>query len=115
MSRDTRKKVLILGSTAPEVAKTLISIHASGKDNIELLGYLDDDRSRWGIRFFGQHVLGGTELLSGEHSDAWVVNNVASTMCGRRRVWHKLDSLGVNSYTLVHPWIDTAQAEIGRG
>jgi sugar O-acyltransferase (sialic acid O-acetyltransferase NeuD family) len=115
MPRDTRKKVLILGSTAPEVAKTLISIHASGKDNIELLGYLDDDRSRWGIRFFGQHVLGGTELLSCEHSDAWVVNNVASTMCGRRRVWHKLDSLGVNSYTLVHPWIDTAQAEIGRG
>ena len=67
------------------------------------------------IRFLGQPVLGGTELLSGEHSDAWVVNNVASTMNARRRVWHKLDSLGVNSYTLVHPLIDTAQAEIGMG
>jgi acetyltransferase EpsM len=60
-------------------------------------------------------VLGGSELLSGEHSDAWVVNNVASTMAARKRVWHKLDSLGVNSYTLVHPLIDTTQVEIGMG
>jgi sugar O-acyltransferase (sialic acid O-acetyltransferase NeuD family) len=115
MSRKTFKKLLILGSTAPEVAKTLVSIHASGRDNIELLGYLDDDRSRWGIRFLGQPVLGGTDLLRGEHSDVWVVNNVASTMNARKRVWHKLDSLGVNSYTLIHPLIDTAQAEIGMG
>src|ERR1700691_1480325 len=115
MSQQTPKKVLILGSTAPEVAKTLASIHLSGRDNIELLGYIDDNRSRWGTLFLGQPVLGGSELLSGEHSDAWVVNNIASTMHARRRVWHKLDSLGVNSYTLVHPWIDTAQAEIGVG
>ncbi len=115
MQREALKKVLIMGSTAPEAAKTLASIRASGKDNIELLGYVDDDRSRWGTRFLGQPVLGGSELLSGEHNDAWVVNNVASTMNARRRVWHKLDALGVNSYTLVHPWIDTAQAEIGMG
>ena len=115
MLREKPKKIFILGSTAPEVAKTLASIHASGKDNIELLGYLDDDRSRWGIRFLGQPVVGGTELLSGEHRDAWVINNVASTMNARRRVWHKLDSLGAHSYTLVHPLIDTAQAEIATG
>jgi sugar O-acyltransferase (sialic acid O-acetyltransferase NeuD family) len=115
MTQQTPKKVLILGSTAPEVAKTLASIHRSGKDNIELLGYLDDNRSRWGTQFLGQPVLGGSELLSGDHSDAWVVNNVASTMNARKRVWHKLDALGVSSYTLVHPLIDTAQAEIGMG
>lgn len=115
MPREIPKKVLILGSTAPEAAKTLASIHALGKDNIELLGYLDDDCSRWGTRFLGQPVLGGSELLSGEHSDAWVVNNIAGTMNARKRVWHKLDLLQVNSYTLVHPQIDTAQVEIGVG
>jgi sugar O-acyltransferase (sialic acid O-acetyltransferase NeuD family) len=115
MPREIPKKVLILGSTAPEAAKTLASIHALGKDNIELLGYLDDDDSRWGTRFLGQPVLGGSELLSGEHSDAWVVNNVAHTTNARKRVWLKLDSLGVRSYTLVHPSIDTAQAEIDVG
>jgi sugar O-acyltransferase (sialic acid O-acetyltransferase NeuD family) len=115
MVSQTPKKILILGSTAPEVAKTLNSIRESGNDNISLLGYLDDNRSRWGIRFLGQEVLGGTELLSHEHRDAWVVNNVASTMQARKRVWHKLDSMGVDSYTVVHPGIDTAQAEIGTG
>jgi sugar O-acyltransferase (sialic acid O-acetyltransferase NeuD family) len=115
MSRKTPKTILILGSTAPEVAKTLSSIRASRKDNINLLGYLDDDRSRWGTLFLGQPVLGGSELLRGAHRDVWVVNNVAGTMDARKRVWHTLDSLGVNSYTVVHPRIDTAQAEVGVG
>jgi len=115
MAGKTLKNILILGSTAPEVAKTLNSIRASGRDNIALLGYLDDDRSRWGTNFLGQAVLGGSDLLMGEHRDAWVVNNVAGTMYSRKRVWHKLDSLGIHSYTVVHPGIDTAQAEIGTG
>jgi sugar O-acyltransferase (sialic acid O-acetyltransferase NeuD family) len=115
MLRDTPKRILILGSTAPEVVKTLASIRASRKDNIDLLGYLDDDRSRWGTLFLGQPVLGGSELLRGAHRDVWVVNNVAGTMNARKRVWHKIDSLGVKSYTVVHPLIDTAQAEVGVG
>jgi sugar O-acyltransferase (sialic acid O-acetyltransferase NeuD family) len=115
MPLEAPKKILILGSTAPEVAKTLASIHTSGKDNIELLGYLDDDCSRWGTQFLGQPVLGGSGLLRGEYSDAWVVNNIARTMNARKRVWLSLESLGVNSYTLVHPCIDIAQAEIGAG
>jgi acetyltransferase EpsM len=115
MLRDTPKRILILGSTAPEVAKTLGTIRAMRKDKIDLLGYLDDDRSRWGRLFLGQPVLGGSELLRGAHRDVWVVNNVAGTMNARKRVWHMLDSLGVNSYTVVHPLIDTAQAEVGVG
>jgi sugar O-acyltransferase (sialic acid O-acetyltransferase NeuD family) len=115
MLKDTPKRILILGSTAPEVAKTLDSIRAWRKDKIDLLGYLDDDRSRWGTLFLGQPVLGGSELLRGAQRDVWVVNNVAGTMDARKQVWHMLDSLGVNSYTVVHPRIDTAQAGVGVG
>jgi sugar O-acyltransferase (sialic acid O-acetyltransferase NeuD family) len=115
MSPETPKTILILGSTAPEVAKTLASIRVLRKDNIELLGYLDDDHSRWGTLFLGQPVLGGSDFLQGAQRDVWVVNNVAGTMDARKRVWHKLDALGVKSYTVVHPLIDTAQTEIGTG
>jgi sugar O-acyltransferase (sialic acid O-acetyltransferase NeuD family) len=115
MPTERLKRVYILGSTTPEVAKTLAAIQASGKDNFELLGYLDDDPSRWGGRFLGQIVLGGSELLLSGHRDTWVVNNVGNTMLARRRVWHKIDSLGVNSYTVVHPGVDTAGSDIGVG
>jgi len=85
MPQETLKRILILGSTAPEVAKTLASIRASRKDKIDLLGYLDDDRSRWGRLFLGQPVLGGSELLRGAHRDGCKMSE-----------WSGLGGLGSN-------------------
>lgn len=109
------KKLLILGSTAPEIVKALLATKKAAHGEIEILGFLDDDPQRWGVEFMGFPVLGGSELLTSKYRDAYVVNNVAKTMAVRKKVWQKLKSLSARCYTTVHPSVDQLGVEIGEG
>jgi sugar O-acyltransferase (sialic acid O-acetyltransferase NeuD family) len=109
------KKVVILGSTAPEIVKLLDARKSAGKSDIELIGFLDDSPARHGAYFMGLPVLGGSELLRTTYADCWVINNVARTTSIRWKVWHKLQGYGAKFYTAIHPSVDTAYAQIEDG
>lgn len=109
------KKIVILGSTAPEIVKLLAARQARDPMEFELLGFLDDDPARHGMSLVGHKVLGSCALLRGELRNAWVVNNVARTTAVRRQVWQRLESLGARFYTALHPSVDTAHCKIGEG
>ena len=109
------KRVVILGSTGPEIVKLLDARKAMGKNDIDLLGFLDDDQSRHGATFMRLPVLGGSDLLRSTYADCWVINNVARTTSSRWKVWRKLQGLGAGPYTAIHPTVDTAYVEVGEG
>jgi len=109
------KKVVILGSTAPEIVKLLDAQIASVKEDLQVLGFLDDDKARHGALFVGKPVLGGSELLRSTYADCWVINNAARTTAIRWKVWQKLQGLGARFYTAIHPTVDTAYAQVGEG
>jgi sugar O-acyltransferase (sialic acid O-acetyltransferase NeuD family) len=109
------RKIVILGSTAPEIVKLLDARRASCEKNLQVLGFLDDDRARHGETFVGLPVLGDSELLRGTYADCWVINNVARTTRIRWEVWHRLQDIGARFYTAIHPTVDTAYAQVGEG
>ncbi|MGA3264651.1 MAG: NeuD/PglB/VioB family sugar acetyltransferase [Terracidiphilus sp.] len=109
------KKVVILGSTGSEIVKLLDARRVMGKNDIHLLGFLDDNQARHGSSFMGLPVLGGSELLRSTYADCWVINNVARTTSIRWKVWRKLQDCGARFYTAIHPMVDTAYAQIGEG
>ncbi len=109
------KRVVILGSTGPEIVKLLDARKAMGKNDVNLLGFLDDDRARHGAAFMGLPILGGSELLQSTYADCWVINNVARTTNARWKVWRKIQEFGVRPYTAIHPTVDTAYVEVGEG
>lgn len=109
------KKVVILGSTAPEIVKLLDARRAAGKNDVELIGFLDDNPSRHGATFMGLPVLGGSELLRTAYADCWVINNVARTTALRCKVWRKLQGYGAKFYAAIHPTVDTAYMQIDDG
>jgi sugar O-acyltransferase (sialic acid O-acetyltransferase NeuD family) len=110
-----RKKIVILGSTSPEIVNILHEIQARGTDAIEVLGFLDDDPQRHGLTCFGLPVLGDSNLLTSELSDALVVNNVMRTTAIREKVWRRLQGMGVKFYSSIHPGVTTRFAQIGSG
>ncbi|MGP8271109.1 MAG: acetyltransferase [Terracidiphilus sp.] len=109
------KRVVILGSTGPEILKLLDARKAMGKNDVNLLGFLDDDRMRHGATFMGLQVLGGSDLLQSTYAGCWVINNVARTTNTRWKVWRKLQEFGARPYTAIHPAVDTAYVEVGEG
>ncbi len=114
-SEANMKKVVILGSTGPEIVKLLEARRVMGKNDIHLIGFLDDNQARHGFSFMDLPVLGGSELLCSSHADCWVINNVARTTAIRWKVWRKLQDCGARFYTAIHPLVDTAYAHIGDG
>ena len=84
------KRVVILGSTGPEILKLLDARKAMGKNDVNLLGFLDDDRMRsWryihGVarsgrqRFIAEHLRG---LLGDQQRcshDEYSLESVAQT------------------------------------
>jgi sugar O-acyltransferase (sialic acid O-acetyltransferase NeuD family) len=109
------KRVVILGSTGPEIVKLLDARRAMGNNDVDLLGFLDDDSARHGATFMGLPVLGGSDQLRSTYADCWVINNVARTTSSRWKVWRKLRGLGARPYTAIHPEVDTAYVEVGEG
>lgn len=108
-------RVVILGSTAPEIVKLMAARLATRRDEFELVGFLDDDSSRHGAMFMEYPILGDSELLRGELRNTLVINNVAKTTAIRRKVWKKLEEMDAHFYTAIHPCIDTTFATIGDG
>jgi sugar O-acyltransferase (sialic acid O-acetyltransferase NeuD family) len=109
------KNVVILGATAPEIVKLLDARKALGEKDVEVLGFLDDNKACHGTVFTGLPVLGGCELLGSTYADCWVINNVARTTSTRWKVWRKIQNAGAKVYTAIHPTVDTAYAHIGEG
>ncbi|MGO9316336.1 MAG: NeuD/PglB/VioB family sugar acetyltransferase [Terracidiphilus sp.] len=108
-------KVVILGSTGPEIVKLLDARRVMGKNDVHILGFLDDNQARHGTSFMGLPVLGGSDLLCSTYADCWVINNVARTTSIRWKVWRKLQDFGVRTYTAIYPTVDIAYVEIGDG
>jgi sugar O-acyltransferase (sialic acid O-acetyltransferase NeuD family) len=86
-----------------------------GKDDVHILGFLDDNQARDGASFVGLPVLGGSDLLRSIYVDCLVINNIARTTSIRWKAWCRLQDLGVRTYTAIHPSVDTTYAQVGEG
>jgi sugar O-acyltransferase (sialic acid O-acetyltransferase NeuD family) len=110
-----KKRIAILGSTSPEIVPLLLSIQERGADDIEILGFLDDDARRHGLKQWDLPVLGGSDLLNSELKDVLVVNNVMRSTILREKVWRRLEGMGASFYSAIFPTVSTRFARIGSG
>ncbi len=81
-----------------------------------VVGFLDDDRGKWGRRIIGVPVLGGTDIdalsrFSGLYGVAAVGDNVV-----RARLYYRLVEAGLEPATIIHPYSYVSpHTRIGRG
>jgi sugar O-acyltransferase (sialic acid O-acetyltransferase NeuD family) len=80
-----------------------------------VLGYLDDDSTKWGTKRYGYEVLGDQEFLRGPGPGTAVAVAVAAPKI-RREIITKISTFGVDLPTLVHPGVIRSRTvSIGEG
>jgi sugar O-acyltransferase (sialic acid O-acetyltransferase NeuD family) len=109
------RRLVVLGSTGPEIVKLLAALKSRELADFEVMGFLDDNPDRHGAHFMGYPVLGGSDLLKSEFTEALVINNVAKTTALRHKVWKRLEGMGARFYTAIHPGVDVSYTTIGPG
>jgi sugar O-acyltransferase (sialic acid O-acetyltransferase NeuD family) len=102
------------GGFAREVLQIVEDINRDSK-TWNLVGFLDEDKGRWGTRCHALPVLGGSEWL-GKHPDTVVTIAIGSSAIRRRIVLELLHMEHTEFATLVHPlaWISKG-VNIGAG
>jgi len=109
------QKLAIYGASHFMFLKLLDAINRQAP-TWELMGFVDDDPQLRGQRRQGFPVLGGRETLNAlAHEDVWVFNNVASSPRACQVVAELIQASGCRVPNLIHPNIDMAHVEIGRG
>lgn len=108
------KKVVLIGAGGH--ARVLLDI-LLGRGEVEVLGLLDHDSSRWGTSLLGCPILGGDGELGvyGATDFVVAVGSLGDTGL-RRRLWQRGLDAGLEPLTVVAPSAVVSRwAEIGRG
>lgn len=103
------------GGLGRELHGLVEAINAAGKENWEVVGWLDSDAATHGTAVHGLPVLGDLPWLA-DHPDTAVVIGIGAPHT-RRRVVEQIRALGHTRFaTLIHPTAVIGQrAEIGEG
>ena len=113
------KKLVILGAGgfAREASLLVEQINKTGLDAEQwnLMGYIDDNQSKWGKNLRGYKVLGGFETLAGLPEDVLAICVVADPVSKLKMV-ERAQKQGRSFATLIHPAVDMPEDIVfGRG
>jgi sugar O-acyltransferase (sialic acid O-acetyltransferase NeuD family) len=108
------KDLIVVGAGTSVIVKLIHAINQQAPQ-WNLLGFVDDDTDKWGKPFFGYPVLGGIDLLTSEqYGGALSLCFIyGSTIWTRMKVLRRLDAMGIQYATLVHPSVDLEFVTVG--
>ena len=113
------KDLIIIGAGgfAREASLMVEEINCSidGEESWQLLGFIDDDKAKWGLALRGYPVLGGWEALEKLPRDVQVICVVGDPATKRKLVL-KAEEQGRSFANLVHPEVVFGEeVSIGKG
>ncbi len=114
------KKIIILGTggNCVDILDTIQDINSGFKtDKYQCLGFLDDEKQRWGKEIHGKKVLGPLSSAV-EFKDSFFVNGIGSpyTFFEKEAVIAKTGVEPERFETIIHPSASVSRtAQIGRG
>jgi len=113
------KDLVIIGAGgfAREACLLVEEINRSGdgREKWNLLGFIDEDQARWGLKFRGYPVLGGWAAL-GELPQSAVLICAIGKPADKQKMVRQADRQGREFATLVHPSVTLADdVKLGNG
>ena len=111
------KDLLIYGSggLAREVAYIIYDINLE-KVEWNIVGFIDDDKSRWGKILNGIKVLGDIEFLNSYSKDVYVIISIADPKMKKRIVEKISSNVHIEYPTIIHPGVKISDySGIGEG
>jgi len=114
------RDLLVLGANSPDIIRIIEDINedVSIKEKINLIGFLDNDRTKQHKKFLGKYEILGTPddiLGQKEFSNVFLVNNIYRDVLTRMETTAQLKKYCTRFLSLVHPGINTSYVKIGQG
>lgn len=110
------KDLIIIGTGNHDIVRLIETIN-DVQMQYNLLGFLEQDSTKFGTSIMGYPVLGPDSLLMKEYNHCAVVNNVMATPKLHLSIYKRLRcDFGINDFpSLIHPSVCTKYVEIGEG
>jgi sugar O-acyltransferase (sialic acid O-acetyltransferase NeuD family) len=104
------------GGFGREASQLVEDINAAEQaERWNLLGFIDDDKAKWGQNLRGYKVLGGLDFLQQFDRDVLVIA-VVSDPVAKKSIIERVKSHGLNFATLIHPDLAvTKEIKVGQG
>jgi sugar O-acyltransferase (sialic acid O-acetyltransferase NeuD family) len=109
--------VILLGAANPETIRVIRAVERT-QPNFHVVGFLDNDPTKWGASFFGFPVFGGFECLGevkSRFTDLCFVNLITGSTKARLETSRRLAQEGCAFTNLIHPTVDLTMTSIGIG
>jgi sugar O-acyltransferase (sialic acid O-acetyltransferase NeuD family) len=108
-------RVVLLGAANPETARQVRAARRADP-SLDVVGFLDNDPTKWGTGFAGLPVLGGVDQVDELGlAGAGFVNLITRDTRTRRAVSEQALARGLHPTNLVHPTVDLDEVELGAG
>jgi sugar O-acyltransferase (sialic acid O-acetyltransferase NeuD family) len=108
-------RVVLVGANNPETARQVRAARQADP-SLDVIGFLDNDPTKWGTVYAGLPVLGGFEHVPALDLDGVrFVNLITRDTRTRRATTQQLLDLGLEQTNLIHPTVDLDLVDVGRG
>jgi len=107
------KDLVILGVGFPDIIQTIYDINCEN-NNLNIIGFLDDNPSLLNSNISGFPVLGGLNWLK-LNPNIYVVNTIAKNAKVRKLVHTKLVDFNSKFINIIHPSVGIKFSNIGNG
>jgi len=108
-------KLVCLGANNPETIRVINAIKTVDED-FTFLGFVDNDKSKWGKLFLGYPVFGGMDKVSVLSKEGAVFCNLITRDClTRYQTTKSLVENGAKLANLVHPNVNLEMVKLGVG
>lgn len=108
-------KIILVGAKNPQTIKELQDAKRINA-NLEVIGFLDNDKEKKGKDFYGVPILGGFELLdSFVGQDIYFLNTITRTTVDRYETSKIIVDKGLKFMNLINPTVDLSMTKIGIG
>jgi len=108
-------KTYFLGASNPETLRMVAALQRAGTE-ISVMGFLDNDPSKWGTEFWGHPVLGGTDQVARlAAADICFVNLITGSTKARFETTRDILRQGGKLGNFIHPSVDLTMTRLGVG
>ena len=108
-------KLVCLGAKNPHTIKIINRIREVDND-FNFLGFIDNDKSKWGKKFYSYPIFGGTDKVKElSEKGAYFCNLITGDTVTRYETTIALLKQGAKLTNLIHPNIDLDMVKIGVG
>ncbi len=108
-------KIVCLGANNPETIRVVSAI-GNANSGFEFLGFVDNDKEKWGKFFYGYPIFGGMDKVAELSEQGALFCNLITRDCVTRHETTKsLIEAGAELANLIHPTVDLEMVNIGVG